>query len=84
MLSVLNGPWLLRVGLAVGNRVELLERLAPAGVEDAQEQLVLLRVVAVGLRERDAVVGMVGQAHAVAVGLHPLVACAVLAGRRRR
>ena len=71
------------VGLAVGDRVELVERLAPAGVEDAQQQLVLRRIVAVGLRERDAVVGMIGQAEAVAVGLHSPVALAVFAGSCR-
>ena len=70
MLSVLNGPWLLVSVLWFGIGIELVERLAPAGVEDAQQQFVLLRVVAVGLRERDAVLGMVGQAHAEAVGLH--------------
>ena len=45
------------VGLGVGDRVELVEGLAPAGVEDAQEQFVLLGVVAFGLGKRDAVVG---------------------------
>ena len=80
MLSVLNGPWLLVSVLRLGIGIELVERLAPAGVVDAQQQLVLRRVVAVGLRERDAVVGVVGHAEAIAVGLHALVALAVLAG----
>ena len=70
------------VGLAVGNGIELVERLAPAGGVDAEQQLVLRRIVAVGLRERDAVLGMVGDAVAIAVGLHLLVAAAVLARRR--
>ena len=69
------------VGLGVGDRVELVERLAPAGVEDAQQQFVLLRVVAVGLGKRDAVVRDLRQAHAEAIRLHLLVAVAVLAGR---
>ncbi len=83
MLSVLNGPWLLVSVLRLGIGIELVERLAPAGGEDAQQQLVLRRVVAVGLGERDAVLGMVGQAEAVAVGLHALVALAVLARAAR-
>ena len=68
------------VGLPVGNGIELVERLAPAGVVYAHQQLVLARIVAVGPGERDAVVGMIGHAVTVAVGLHPLVALAVLAG----
>jgi hypothetical protein len=67
-------PVVVRVGLAVGDRVELVERLAPAGVEDPQQQLVLRRVVSRRPWKRDAVLGMVGQRHPVAVGLHPVVA----------
>ena len=67
------------VGLPVGNGIELVERLAPAGLIDAHQQLVLARIVALGPCERDAVVGMIRHAIAVAVGLHPLVALAILA-----
>ena len=70
------------VGLAIGNGIELVECLAPSGLVDAEQQLVLGRIVAIGLRERDAVLGMVGYAVAIAVGLHLLVGLAVLAGAR--
>ena len=70
-----------RVGLAVGDRVELVEDPLPAEPEVAAEQLVLRRVVPFGLREGDAVLGRVGQAEAEAVGLDAIVAGPFLAGR---
>ena len=70
-----------RVRLVIRDRVEFPKRLPPAGREDAQEQLVLLRVVSVRLRKRHAIRLMVRQAHAEAVGLHALVAFAELPRR---
>jgi len=64
-----------------GKNVEFLERLAPAGGKNAQQQFVLLCVVAVRFRKRNAVVRVIGEAHAIAVSLHPFVALAVNAGR---
>ena len=69
-----------RVGLPVGQQVELAEGLAPAGVEDADDQLILRGVVVRRLREGDAVVRMVGRAPAVAIGLHALVTLSAHAG----
>ncbi len=76
-----EGAVVVRVGLVVGDRVELAECFAPAGREHPQEQFVLARIVALGLGERQAVLLRVGQAHAEAIGLHPAVARAVLTGR---
>src|SRR5262245_5869462 len=76
-------PVIVGVGLAVRNAVELLEGLAPTGVEDSHQQFVLLRVVAGGPGKRNPVVGVIGQAHAEAVSLHLVVALAVFARRRR-
>ena len=75
-------PVVVGVRLVIRNRVELLEHLAPAGGEDPHQQLVLLRIVARRLRERDAVLGLVREAHAIAVGLHAVVPLAEVAGRR--
>ena len=50
-----------------------------AGLEVAQEQLVIALVVARRLGERDAIVLHIGQAHAEVVGLHALVARAFFA-----
>ncbi len=69
------------VGFAVGDGVELVEGLAPAALEDACQQFVLGGVVAGRPQEGDTVVGVVAQAHAVAVGLQPMVAGAFFAGR---
>ena len=69
-----------RVRLVIRDGVELFERAPPARVKDAQQQLVLRRVVIVGLREGHAVVGVVGQAHAKAVRLHLAITRPVLAG----
>ena len=68
------------VRLAVGQEVELVERLAPARVEHADEEFILGSVVARRLREGGAVVRMVGRAPAVAVGLDALIAFAAHAG----
>ena len=76
-----HGPVVVGVGLAIRDRVELFEHVPPAGREHAGEQLVAGRVVARRLGERDAVVGLICEAHAEAVGLHPLVAIAPRAGR---
>lgn len=81
MLSVENGPWLLVSVFFVRHRVELAELLAPAGGEDAGGEFVLGGVIAGGFGERDAVVGVVCQAHAVAVGLEAVVAVALHAWR---
>jgi hypothetical protein len=73
-----------RVGLPVRDAVELLERLAPAGVVDPHEQLVLRRVVALRPRERHQISGMIRHAEPEAVGLHFPVGRPVFAGMRRR
>ena len=67
------------VGLPVGHR-----RVGPryrsfARLEVSQQQLVPKRVVALGLCEGDAVLGVIGQAHAEAVRLNTAVAVAILA-----
>src|SRR5262245_9290948 len=71
------------VGLPVRDRIELLEGLAPAGLEHTQQQLVLTRVVARGLLERNPVPGMIGQAHPVAVRLDARVSLTELTRGRR-
>ena len=76
-----EGPVVVRVGLVIRDRIEFLEGLAPARGEDAQQQLVLLWIVAFGLGKWDAVWLVIRQAHAEAVGLHALVARAVFARR---
>ncbi len=70
-----------RVGLVVGDRVELVERFAPARVEDPQQQLILPRIVALGLGKRDAILRNVRQAHPKAIGLDAVVALALGANR---
>ena len=77
MLSVLKGPWLLVSVLWLGMGSNLSKVSRQPASKMRSEQFVLLRVVAVGLGEGDAVLGVVGQAHAEAVGLD---ACC----RRRR
>jgi hypothetical protein len=57
MLSKLNGPVVVRVGLAVRQEVELVERLTPAGFEHADQEFILEASVARRLREGDAVSG---------------------------
>src|SRR5690606_1302494 len=69
------------VGFVIGDRVELVKRLPPAGIEHAQQEFVLFGVVVLGLGKRHAVGIMVGQAHAIAVGLDSLVALAFFTGR---
>ena len=53
-----------------------MERLAPAGVKDPDEQFILRSVVVGRLREGDAVVRVVGGAPAEAIGLDAFVAFA--------
>src|SRR5262249_24062977 len=67
------------VGLAIGDAVELLKCLAPAGVEDPNEQFILFWIIAPWFRKRDSVVGAIRQTHTEAVSLHFLVALAVIA-----
>ena len=69
------------VGLSVRDRIEFVERLTPALLEYANHQFVLGRVVAFRLREWDAVFRVIGQAHSEAVGLYPMIAIAIFAGR---
>ena len=47
--------------------------------DDPQQKLVLLRIVSLRLRERNPILGMIGQAHTETVRLHLLVARAILA-----
>ena len=76
-----EGAVVVGVGLAVWDGVELPEDFPPAGGERSGEQFVGARIVAGGLRNRHAVVGVVGEAHPEAIGLHAGVAFA--AGARR-
>ena len=75
-----EGAVVVGVGLPVGSGVELVEELAPAGVEDAEDEFVLGGVVAFGFGEGDAVFGGFGVAGAEAVGLDAVVALAFDAG----
>src|SRR5690606_21598815 len=74
-------PVVVGVGLLIGDGVELGKHLTPAGVEDPQQQFILLGIVALGPRERHAVLRLVGEAHAEAIRLNPAVGAAVLARR---
>src|SRR5690606_19603628 len=51
-----------------------------ARLEVAEEELVAARVVAFGLRDGKPVLGRVGEAHAEAIRLYTMVACALVAG----
>ena len=71
------------VGLAVGNRVELLEHLPPAGLEHPQQEIVAARVVALGPRNRQPVAGIGREAEPKAIGLNLSVGCPKLPRRGR-
>ena len=71
------------VRLAVGHGGIDPRHAALAGFVIAQQQFIPLFVVALGLVERDAILGMIGQAHAKAVGLDPPVSRALFAGTLR-
>ncbi len=75
-------PVVVRVRLAVRDRVELVEGLAPARFKDPHQQFVLPGIVARRAGKRDAIVRMIAQAHAVTIRLDSSVAPAVLARRR--
>ena len=81
MLSVEKREVVVRVGLAVGHQDRVPRQPQVARLEVAQQQLVLLLVVAGGLGPGIAVLRHVGQAQAEVVGLHALVAGAFVAGR---
>ena len=72
-----EGAEIVRVGLTVGDAVELAEIVAIAGVHVALEQYILARVITRGLGEGHAVRGHVGQAHAIGIGLDLVVGRAV-------
>ena len=74
-------PVVVGVGLVVRDGVKLLEELAPAGVQHAQQDFILAGVVAFRLGKGHAVAGVIGVAGAEAVGLHAFVSSAVFAGR---
>ena len=79
--DVVEGEGAVVVGVCfpVGSGVELVEELAPPGVEDAQDEFVLRGVIAFGFGEGDAVFGGFGVAGTEAVGLHAVVALAFIA-----
>src|SRR5262249_12690001 len=74
-------PVIVGVGLAIGDAVEFLKCLAPAGVEDPNEQFILFWIITGRFGKWDPIVGMIGQAHAKAIGLHFLVALPIFARR---
>src|SRR5262249_36102054 len=74
-------PMIVGVGLAVGNEVELLEGFAPAGVEDPNEQFILLWIITGRFGKWYSIVGMICQAHAEAICLYFLVALPIFARR---
>ena len=73
-----EGTMIVGVGLVIRNRIKLLKTLAPPCIKDSQSQLILTCVIAVRLRERNAIAIVVGQAHAEAIGLDSFVRCAEL------
>ena len=66
------------VGLAIGDRIELLKSFTPAGVQDSEQQFVLSGVVSLGFRKGNAISCVIRQAHAKAVGLDAFVAFTVV------
>ena len=76
-----EGEVVVRVGLAIGHEDRVPGQAVIAGLEVAQQQLVLLLVVAGRLGQGPAVLGPVGGAEAEVVRLHAAVALAVDARR---
>jgi len=68
-----DGAVVIGIGFPVRDGVELGEGFAPAGVEDAEEEFVGIRVVVGWFGEGDAVVGVIGEAETEAVGLDAVV-----------
>ena len=76
-----EGAVVVLVRFLVRGVIELAEELGPAGLQDPEENFVLLGVVVFGFGEGDAVIGIVGQAGAEAVGLHAVVSVAIISSR---
>src|SRR5262249_22282971 len=74
-------PVIVGVGLAIWDAVELLKCFTPTGVKDPNEQLILFWVIACWFGKWDPIVEVIRQAHTAAIGLHFLVALAVIAWR---
>src|SRR5690606_6497165 len=68
---------IVRVCLAVGNRVILRENIAPTGVEQALKERIAFRVVSLGFGKRDPVLGVIAHADAKTVRLHTMIAFSV-------
>jgi hypothetical protein len=76
-----DGAVIVGICFSVGDGIEFLEGFAPAGLVDAEEQLIFPGIVIVRPGKGEAIFGMVREAHAVAIGLHFGIGFAVFSGR---